>query len=418
MQKRVYIRTYGCQMNKYTSNVAEELLSKLGYITTGQEEEADLILVNTCSVRASAEERAIGRIKTLAGLKRQNPELKIGVMGCMAARLGNSLFELIPKVDFALGPNEIERLPALIEKGCSPSHTISSGLKAYVAISTGCDNFCSYCIVPFVRGNLVSRPTESILAEIKHLAESGTKEIALLGQDVTSFRFDGTGFPELLSDVADISGIKRIRFLTSHPKGVDGSLIDIVAKNPKICPHFHLPIQSGSDKVLKDMNRGYTSDYYFGLIDRIQERIPDVAITTDIIVGFPTEEKEDFEATLSAIERVRPDTAFCFAYSARPGTQAERLPEIGKKEKSERLKILIDLIKKISGEKNKELIGTRQDVLIEGKNPKDGKSLIGRTGQDKVCIFEGEDGLIGKTVSVQIIDSSAHTLKGKLSDTD
>ncbi|MBU1600024.1 tRNA (N6-isopentenyl adenosine(37)-C2)-methylthiotransferase MiaB, partial [bacterium] len=368
---KCYLVTYGCQMNKYTSRKAEDMLNKLGYTITRKEEEADLILINTCSVRASAEERALGRIRTLAGLKRQKPNLKIGVMGCMAARLRNSLFELIPRVDFALGPNEIERLPTLIEKRGTPQHTISSGLKAYVAISTGCDNFCSYCIVPFVRGNLVVRKLEDILAEIKHLSEKGTKEITLLGQDVTSFRLNGTGFPKLLSDVADISGIERIRFLTSHPRGVDDRLIDVVAENPKVCPHFHLPLQSGSDRVLSDMNRGYTLADYFRLTDKIRKRIPEVSITTDIIVGFPTEKKEDFEATLKAIERVRPDTSFCFAYSGRPGTPAEKLAEIDQKEKHERLKEMIDLTKRISGGKNKELIGTRQDVLIEGKNPKD-----------------------------------------------
>ena len=427
---KCYLVTYGCQMNKYTSRKAEDMLNKLGYTITRKEEEADLILINTCSVRASAEERALGRIRTLAGLKRQKPNLKIGVMGCMAARLRNSLFELIPRVDFALGPNEIERLPTLIEKRGTPQHTISSGLKAYVAISTGCDNFCSYCIVPFVRGNLVVRKLEDILAEIKHLSEKGTKEITLLGQDVTSFRLNGTGFPLLLSDVADISGIERIRFLTSHPRGVDDRLIDVVAENPKVCPHFHLPLQSGSDRVLSDMNRGYTLADYFRLTDKIRKRIPEVSITTDIIVGFPTEKKEDFEATLKAIERVRPDTSFCFAYSGRPGTPAEKLAEIDQKEKHERLKEMIDLTKRISGGKNKELIGTRQDVLIEGKNPKDPnkesriadcesriedpKGLMGRTITNKVCIFEGEDSLIGKSVSVCITDSSAYTLKGRL----
>ncbi|MDI6752550.1 MAG: tRNA (N6-isopentenyl adenosine(37)-C2)-methylthiotransferase MiaB [bacterium] len=411
---KYYLVTFGCQMNKYTSGKVESLLNKLGYTITTQEKEADLILVNTCSVRDSAEERAIGRIRTLAGLKRQNPNLKIGVIGCMAVRLRNSLFELIPRIDFSLGPNETENLPALIEKGSDPLPAIFSGLKEFVAISTGCDNFCSYCIVPFVRGNLVVRQKEAILSEIKELAESGTKEITLLGQDVTSFRLNGTGFPELLSDVARISGIERIRFLTSHPKGVDDQLIDVVAENPKLCPHFHLPLQSGSDRVLRDMNRGYTFDYYFGLINKIRKAIPSSAITTDIIVGFPKEARSDFEATLKAIEMVRPDSSFCFAYSARPGTPAERLPEIDQKEKSERLKRMIELTKKIAGEKNSLLIDTRQDVLIEAKNPKDPKALMGRTITNKVCLFEGGEGLIGKTVPVHITSSSAYTLKGRL----
>jgi tRNA-2-methylthio-N6-dimethylallyladenosine synthase len=422
---KAYIITYGCQMNKYTSKVAESVLSDLGYTITDREEDASLILVNTCSVREHAEKRAIGRLAVLAKTKRERPSVILGVLGCMATRLREKLFTQIPELDFAIG--SVDRLAEAMQNakcdgifeasrnGCYsiPPQRPEGELRAFVAISTGCDNRCSYCIVPYVRGRLKVRRRDDILSEAKALAGSGTKEITLLGQDVTSWREKEASLSALLYEISEIEGIERIRFLTSHPKGVEDRLIDAVAENDKVCSHFHIPLQSGSDRILSLMNRGYTVSYYHQLVERIREKIPHASITTDIIVGFCTESTKDFEDTLRVLERIEPDASFCFKYSVRPETKAALLrDDVPEGEKIDRLKRVIELTKEISLAKNRALIGTEQEVLVEDVNPKDPTSLFGRTATDKVVVFKGHKGLIKNLLSVKIVDASAYALYG------
>ena len=411
MSKRFHIITYGCQMNVYDSRVVAEILRRQGWEEVDSPEVADVIMVNTCTVRAHAERRALGRLRVLVGLKRQRP-VKVGVLGCMAQHLKEKVFELVPGLDFAVGPDGYERLPELIEAGGAyfpPLTHLYTGIhpqpdrpySAFVTIMRGCDSFCTYCIVPYVRGRVRSRPVNDILEEIQGLLDRGIKEIILIGQNVNLYNYDGIDFTKLLDKVADM-GIERIGFLTSHPKYFDMRVIEVIASHPNIIRELHLPVQAGSNKVLHRMNRGYTREEYLALIDRIREAIPDVALTTDIMVGFPGETEADFEATLELVKHVRFHYAYMFKYSMRPGTVASKWQDdVPETEKLRRLRELIQLQNSITRERRLEMIDNTYEVLVERKSRK-GDEYFGRTIQNIPVVIDG-DVQPGDTVRVRII---------------
>lgn len=429
--KKVYIETYGCQMNLADSEIISGLMSTRGYNITSEIEGADIILLNTCSVREHAEERVIQRIKTLSKLKSKKPFI-LGVIGCMAERLKEELFEIDYEIDLVLGPDNYRKLPEYInnieeqKKICdtqlSEIETYSdiipsrdSTVTAWLSIMRGCDNYCSYCIVPFTRGKERSRSFSSIIDEAKYLIDNNYKEIYLLGQNVNSYFDSDKDFSDLLSSVANLNENIRIRFMTSHPKDLSDKLIFTIKEHPNICKYIHLPFQSGSDRILKLMNRNYTKKDYLNLIDRIKNNIPDVSLSTDIIVGFPTETEQDFLDTLDIVNKVKFDSAFTFKYSPREGTIAYNFDDdISDEIKGERLKRLIDIQQQISFESNNKLIGTIQTALIESYSKKSEKEFQGRLDNNKVTVFPGNGNFIGDLVNVKITKATSATLIGEL----
>ncbi len=446
--KRFYIQNYGCQMNVYDSRVIAQILSENGYRETADEKNADVIIVNTCSVREHAEQRAIGRIGELQKLREENPNLLIGVVGCMAQNLGNS----IKGADFIVGPSNYRKLPEIIvqslesrvqssekkltthnsqscieqtdelysdvfpqpniwlKQGLQPTRCY--GITAFVSVMRGCDNFCSYCIVPYVRGHARSRPSNDISKEIELLASKGIRKITLLGQSVNEYSYNGVSFPHLLR-LVDGTGIPWINFTTSHPKNMSQELIDVMREGEKICEWLHLPMQSGANEILKKMGRGYTKEEYLDWVYKTRKSIPEVSITTDILVGFPGESEKNFNETLEVIKEVRFDSAYMFKYSERPYTKAYNMqPKVPEEVRIERLEELINIQNKITREKNSELIGTTQEVLVLGKS-KRGNSLYGRTRQNKVVLFNGKASP-GDFVKVKIKELRGWTPYGEL----
>jgi len=431
MGKMVYIQTFGCQMNVYDSEKLKAMLSDRGYSFTEKPQRADVIVLNTCCVREHAESRALGRLTQLSQYKVKNPEVKLVMMGCVAQRIGKRLFENAPYLDLVLGTSQIFNLPEHLENKtrlANVSFTDSQEIFAdvlpirknkytsHIAISRGCNNFCSYCIVPRVRGSERHRKFEDILNEVRGLTKSGCLEVMLVGQNVNSYKDQKFDFPDLLSVVNDKTDIKRIRFMTSHPKDLSLKLIERMGKLPKVCEHLHLPLQSGSSEILEKMNRGYTSEQYLERIKNAKLKVKDLSITTDLIVGFPSETLGDFEMTLEMVKKVEFDSSFMFRYSIREGTEAAKFEDdVSEEEKLRRLRILIELQKKISLEKNKGLIGKTQEVLIDGKSKRDKKSWKGKSRTNKtVIIKDAPDDLLGKIVSVKILDCDSWTLFGEL----
>jgi tRNA-2-methylthio-N6-dimethylallyladenosine synthase len=436
MGKKVYLQTFGCQMNVYDSERLSGLLVSAGHTMTAKAEDADVIVLNTCSVRGTAESRALGRLSEFHRYKQDNPDLMLAVIGCMAQRMGEDLLKERPDLDLVLGPDQIFQLPRYLENHgdsarvavCSSredfdaqkiwKHDILPRRKtpftSFVAISRGCDNFCSYCVVPYVRGPERHRPAEQIAREVRLLTESGCREVTLIGQNVNSYRFEEKDFADLLQMVSQETEVARIRFMTSHPKDLSDKLIDKIATLTKICEHIHLPLQSGSDEILKKMNRGYTSEDYLKLTEGIKARIPDASITTDIIVGFPTEREEDFEKTLDVVRRVEFDSAFMFRYSVREGTKAALLEDdVPEKEKLRRLHVLIDLQKEISRKKNRRLIGKTFEILVDDRSRRTSSKWKGKTKSNKTVVFEGDEDVLGEIVPVTINDADGFTLFGK-----
>jgi len=440
-------------MNKRDSEVLASILTEHGYSNTDALQDADILILNTCSVRDTAERKVLGRLERLKHLKQKRPDMILGVCGCVAQDLGHQLIEQFPYIDIVLGTSRLMELPRLIrdsrESGCAvidvletPSYdepvpvVRESPVTAWVTIMHGCNNFCSYCIVPHVRGPERSRPSSSILQEVKSLGESGYKEITLLGQNVNSYGLDTQALKKLEQrgtrgftprdeslDFADLlalidkesPGIERIRFTTSHPKDVSPKLIDAMAGLSKVCKHFHLPAQAGSNNVLARMNRGYTRKQYMDLVHKLRAKVPDISITTDLIVGFPGETEEDFQDTLALVRKVEFDVAFCFRFSPRRGTLAASMEDqVPENVKMRRLYELLEIQDRISIAKNESLIGTVQEVLVEGHNPKNGLQLTGRTSTNKIVFFDGQPGLIGKLVMVAITGSGNWSLRGKL----
>lgn len=406
-----------------------------GYEMAASQEEADVVLFNTCSVRQHAEDRVIGNLCKLAARKKKDPEFKIGILGCMGARHGEMLLKEYPFLDIVAGPSDIYSIREALEKVFSGEDKVLAvknkkrprkkvgnvywrgGFSAFVNIMYGCNNYCSYCIVPFVRGGEVSRPKNEIINEIKELVQKGAREITLLGQNVNSYGKGLTNkikFPKLLEAVNKIEGVSRIRFTTSHPKDADKSLFRAIKDLDKVCESLHLPLQSGSNKMLDLMNRGYTREEYFDKIDLLRSMVPDVGLSTDIIVGFPSEKEKDFKATEKAMETIEYNSAFIFKYSPRsPAVSACLVDDVSEEVKKTRNNELLAIQKKISYRKNKELLGSRQEVLVEKMSRMSKDEMTGRARNNVSCVFPGDEGLIGQIVKVEVTGASAHTLKGR-----
>lgn len=426
-------------MNVADSEVVAAILTAGGLEHTPDKNEADVILVNTCSVRENAEQRVRGRVQGFSEIKKKNPRLLVGIMGCMAERLGESLFEQEKNVNIVVGPDAYMDLPLLIEKASKgekainielsetetykdicPSRIDETTISGFVSIMRGCNNFCTYCIVPYTRGRERSRSPHSIVAEVIDLQRRGYKEVTLLGQNVNSYLFkDATtqvDFPALLEMVARTVPQMRIRFATSHPKDMSDSTLEIIAKYPNLCKSIHLPVQSGSNSVLKDMNRKYTREWYLERIAAIRRIIPECGISTDVFVGFHNESEEDYQQTLSLMKEVGFDLAYMFKYSERPGTMAsKRLPDnVDEDTKSRRLQELIDLQTGWSLESNRRDLGKTFEVLVEGVSKKSDAEMYGRTSQNKVVVFPAKNLPVGSLVNVKIKDCTSATLMGEL----
>ncbi|MCK9582325.1 MAG: tRNA (N6-isopentenyl adenosine(37)-C2)-methylthiotransferase MiaB [Endomicrobiales bacterium] len=431
--KTFFIQTFGCQMNMADSDAAALWLTSKGIIQTQNKEDADFIIINTCSVREHAEERAISYIGRLKPLKITNPELVIIMVGCSAELLGNTVKGRLPIIDLVIGAKSMPRFGDIFEENFGhllanetperntelrvPTHQPSK-IAAFLNIMRGCNNYCAYCVVPYVRGPEVSIDLPEILSEINRLAKNGVKEITLLGQNVNSYKGkDSNGktidFSDLLTQIHSIKEIKRIRFMSNHPKDFSDKLINTIGSLPKVCNHIHLPLQSASDSVLMAMNRNYTYEHYKEIINKLRKQKPDISLTTDIIIGFPGETENDFNATLNAIKELQFDLIYAFKYSPRKGTKSALLKEtITREEKEARHKIFLEAANLTNEKKNAKLIGTKQEVLIETqKNSK----AIGRTFSNiKVYVDSAQSApqLIGKIVSVEITDSKVNTLSG------
>jgi tRNA-2-methylthio-N6-dimethylallyladenosine synthase len=437
LSKKVFIRTFGCQMNEYDSDkMADVLAAAEGFEKTSDPAEADLILFNTCSVREKAQEKVFADLGRVKPLKRAKPGLLIGVGGCVASQEGEEIVRRAPYVDLVFGPQTLHRLPELLarrrESGL-PQVDISfpeiekfdalpparvEGASAFVSIMEGCSKYCSFCVVPYTRGEEVSRPFQAVLAEVRHLAAHGVKEVTLLGQNVNAYRGrlpDGemADFALLLAHVARFESIERIRYTTSHPLEFSQRLIDGHAKLPKLAAQVHLPVQAGSDRVLAAMKRGYTVMEYKSIIRRLRAARPDVSITSDFIVGFPGETAEDFEQTMKLVDDVGFDGSFSFIFSARPGTPAANLrDETPHAEKLARLHRLQKRLQELSEAHARAMVGTHQRVLVEGPSKKDPRELAGRTANNRVVNFAGDGRLVGTFASVCITGALPHSLRG------
>ncbi|HNQ04365.1 MAG TPA: tRNA (N6-isopentenyl adenosine(37)-C2)-methylthiotransferase MiaB [Thiobacillaceae bacterium] len=439
MSRKVFIRTFGCQMNEYDSErMADVLRTDAGYERTDKPEEADLILFNTCSVREKAQEKVFSDLGMVRHLKQQNPELLIGVGGCVASQEGTAIVRRAPFVDLVFGPQTLHRLPALmrrrrasgkpqvdvdfpeIEKFDHLPPARVEGPTAFVSVMEGCSKYCSFCVVPYTRGEEVSRPLADVLAEVAHLAGEGAREVTLLGQNVNAYRGAMEGgetadFALLLELVHEIPGIQRIRFTTSHPREFTQRLIDCYARLPKLAGHLHLPVQSGSDRILAAMKRGYTVLEYKGIVRRLKAVRPEIAIASDFIVGFPGETEVDFDATMKLIAEVGFDASFSFVYSPRPGTPAADLADdTPQDEKMQRLYRLQDQINSQAAAYSAAMVGSVQRVLVEGPSKKDPGELMGRTENNRIVNFPAPACLMGGFVDVRITQANPHSLRGEV----
>ena len=430
--KKLYIETYGCQMNVADSEVVASVMQMAGYETTETIDEADAVFLNTCSVRDNAEQKIYHRLDALDAMRRKRPMI-IGVLGCMAERVKDDLLEH-HHCDLVAGPDAYLSLPDLIAqaetghkainielstsetyKDVVPQRLHGAKIGGFVSIMRGCNNFCHYCIVPYTRGRERSRDVESILREVRDLRDRGFKEVTLLGQNVNSYHFEDIGFPELLRRVAEEVPTMRVRFTTSHPKDMSDETLHVIADMPNVCKHIHLPVQSGSDRILKLMNRKYTREWYLDRVAAIRRIIPDCGLSTDIFVGYHSETEEDHQLSLSLMREVGYDSAFMFKYSERPGTYASKhLPDdVPEKEKIRRLNELIALQTEISAQQNKKDEGKEFDVLVEGFSKRSRQQLCGRTEQNKMVVFDKGNHHIGETVRVRITNSTSATLFGE-----
>lgn len=436
MLKKVYLETFGCQMNVEESGKIAAQLAEIGYRQIDDAASADLVILNTCSVRARAEEKVIQHLENYSGRKRRQPGFILGVGGCVAQQEGKRLLERLRHLDFVFGTHSIHLVPQMVqaaEKGrrtaevdfldtetrlnLFPTESGEGGVSRFVTIMQGCDNFCSYCIVPFVRGREISRRSGDILDEIGRLAESGVREVTLLGQNVNSYGLKSPGeldFSGLLRNVAAIKGIERIRFTTSHPKDLSPALVECFAELDKLCSHFHLPAQSGSDRILSLMNRGYTRQEYLTMVAALKSARPDVQITGDIIVGFPGETEADFQETLSLMKEVEFSDLFSFIYSVRPETAAASLSDdTSRKEKLARLDQVQSLQREMTMARHRSFVGTRQQLLVEGPSKRSGQ-CYGRTSGNRVVNFAGTPDLVGQLVEVAITTAYQNSLLGEL----
>ncbi len=441
---KLYIRTFGCQMNEYDSDKVRDVLRQdCGLETTPHPEEADVIVFNTCSVREKAQEKVFADLGRVKQLKRANPRLMIAVGGCVASQEGAGIVARAPYVDVVFGPQTLHRLPGLLARRRAsgraqvdvsfpeiekfdrlPEPRVDvedTGASAFVSIMEGCSKYCSFCVVPYTRGEEVSRPFEDVIAEISQLAAQGVKEVTLLGQNVNAWRGEianaRADFAELLRYVAEIDGIERIRYTTSHPREFTQRLIDAHAGIPALAPHVHLPVQSGSDRVLAAMKRGYTSLEYRSIVRRLRKACPGLSLSSDFIVGFPGETESDFAQTLGLAADAGFDSSFSFLYSPRPGTPAAELPDgVTREEKLERLRRLQAQLEAQARAISESMVGTVQRVLVEGPSKKDPAELSARTGNNRVVNFAGPAALRGKFAEVRISAALPHSLRGELAD--
>lgn len=432
--KRYHIVTYGCQMNAHDSETIAGMLEQMGMTEAAAREDADFVLYNTCCVRENAERRALGNVGWLKELKKVKPELIVGVCGCMVQQDGmaQKLIKRYPFVDIAFGTHNLPELPGMFKKLLDSRERVVSvldtdgmiaeglpvkragGLMAYVTIMYGCDNFCSYCIVPYVRGRERSRLPEDILREVEQLKTEGVKEIMLLGQNVNSYAGGGIDFAELLRRVDDI-GIERVRFMTSHPKDLSDRLIDVMANSKHICHQLHLPVQHGSNRVLSAMNRCYTREHYLGVVKRLRDAMPDIGLTTDLIVGFPGETEEDFNQTIDLVRQVRYDSAYTFIYSPRQGTVAAEMPnQVDEETAKRRIHELIAVQEQITAETYAAQVGHVENVLCEGVSARSERQITGRTQRGITVNFDGIADMVGSVVPVMITGAGHNTLKGKI----
>ena len=436
--KKLYIRTFGCQMNEYDSaKMADVLGASDGLVATDDPNDADVILFNTCSVREKAQEKVFSDLGRVKHLKRQKPDLVIGVGGCVASQEGAAIVARAPYVDVVFGPQTLHRLPALIERRRStgkPQVDISfpeiekfdhmpparvEGASAFVSVMEGCSKYCSFCVVPYTRGEEFSRPLDDVLTEVADLAAHGVREVNLLGQNVNAFRGrtgdETADFATLLEHVAEIPGIERIRYTTSHPKEFTQRLVDVYARVPQLVAHVHLPVQAGSDRVLAAMKRGYTVLEYKSIIRRLRAVRPNISISSDFIVGFPGETEADFAKTMALVEDIGFDTSFSFVYSRRPGTPAADLQDDTPQEvKLARLQRLQAAINAHAGSISASMIGSRQSILVEGPSKRDAQELTGRTENNRIVNFAGPTDLTGQMIAVRITEAYAHSLRGCL----
>ena len=432
--KSYFIETYGCQMNEYDSELVANILGNLGYSKSDKIEEADAIFLNTCAIREKAEETVHNRLNSLAYLKRQNSNLIIGVLGCMAQNLKNEILESKPFVDIILGPDSYRRLPDIIKfKNSNMDHIVDTrlskyevydnllpkrkdGITAWLSIMRGCDKFCTFCIVPFTRGRERSRSIESVVTETQDIVKKGYKEVTLLGQNVNSYKTAEGDFPILLDNLAAVEGIKRIRYMSPHPRDIDEDLLKIMVKHKNICDQIHLPLQAGSSRILKRMNRTYTKEEFLNLVDLIRDYMPGCSISTDIIVGFPGETDEDFTETMEVVSKVEFDSAYMFKFSSRPGTKAaEYTDQIPEDIKQKRLETLIEFQHKVTLIKNRKKIGTELEVLIEKVSKKSTDQWSGRTEGNTPVVFNKINKYkIGDLVKIEILDVKGMTLLGSI----
>lgn len=431
------VETFGCQQNVNDSQRLKGMLIEMGYELTEVREEADLILLNTCAVRENAEQKVFGNLGAIKPLKESNPNLIVGVCGCMPQQehITEKIRAKYRQVDLIFGPHSLYKFPSLLSQALEHNQRVidiggegaicegmpvihEGGAKAFVSVMYGCNNFCSYCIVPYVRGRERSRLDEDIIAEVKALADMGVKEVMLLGQNVNSYgndRGEKDAFARLLRKVNEVEGIERIRFMSSHPKDISNVLLETMAQCQKICNCLHLPLQSGSNRVLKDMNRRYTAERYLEIVDYAKKLMPDITITTDIIVGFPTETEKDFRDTLKILEKVRYDSIFSFIYSKREGTPAAEMEMAASKEEiSEWFNEMLEVQNRISGEINRSYEGSVQEILVEGPSKHDSAYLFGRTEGNKIVNFKGDSSLKDKIIKVKITKAQTWVLYGEL----
>ena len=440
---KLYIETYGCQMNFADSEIVASLLQKSGHTVVADIEEADYVLINTCAIRDNAEQRIRKRLRELRALQGRHRSLRIGILGCMAERLQSQLMVEEENVSFVVGPDAYRRLPEILERvretgtkaaetelsttetyaDIEPVRLGSNGISAYISIMRGCQNYCAYCVVPYTRGRERSRDPQTIVDEARSLFEQGYKEVTLLGQNVNSYRFQNTtegqppvDFPELMHRVASISPLLRVRFATSHPKDLSDRLLEVMASHSNICKCIHLPVQSGSDRMLKLMNRHYDAAWYLDRIEAIRRYMPDCSITTDVIAGFCTETEEEHQMTLDMFRKVRYDYAYMFKFSMRPDTYAAKhlQDDIPDSEKTRRLEEIIALQGQIALENNRKEVGKTFEVLVEGESHRSKEQLFGRNSQNKVIVFDRRDAQPGQYINVKVTDCTAATLKGEI----
>ena len=439
----IYIETYGCQMNFADSEIVASLLKREGHAVVDNIEEADYILINTCAIRDNAEQRIRKRLHELRALQQRHRQLRIGILGCMAERLQSQLMVEEENVSFVVGPDAYRQLPDLLQRvrqqgtkaaatelsttetyaDIEPVRLASNGISAYISIMRGCQNYCAYCVVPYTRGRERSRDPQTIVDEARNLFAQGYKEVTLLGQNVNSYRFpssaegsDPVVFPELMHRVASISPLLRVRFATSHPKDLSDRLLQVMASHPNICKCIHLPVQSGSDRMLKLMNRHYDSAWYLDRIDAIRRYMPDCSITTDVIAGFCSETLEEHQMTLDLFRKVRYDYAYMFKFSMRPDTYAAKhlIDDVPEAEKTRRLEEIIALQGQIALENNRKEVGKTFEVLVEGESHRSKEQLFGRNSQNKVIVFDRRDAQPGQYLQVKVTDCTAATLKGEI----